>query len=90
MSTHTIEEETDRRKDKGRRCCLGDGIECRTSQLAARIFEETLLEENPLWEGGGLVWCEPDDYPFSEVPILPSVRSSIYPFLQIILVLNLL
>ena len=28
---YTIEEETDRREDKGRRCCLGDVIECRTS-----------------------------------------------------------
>ena len=26
-----IEEETDRREGKGRRCCLGDGIECLTS-----------------------------------------------------------
>ena len=26
----SIEEDTDRREGKGRRCCLGDGIECRT------------------------------------------------------------
>ena len=25
-------------KAKGRRCCLGDGIECRTSQLASRTI----------------------------------------------------
>ena len=22
------------------------------------------MEEHPFWEGGGLVWCEPEDHPF--------------------------
>ena len=38
-----IEEETDRREGKGRRCCLGDGIiaiPCRTTDLAPGCFEE--------------------------------------------------
>ena len=33
-----IEEETDRREGKGRRCCLVDRIECRTSHLAAKMI----------------------------------------------------
>ena len=50
------------------------------------------MEEYPFWEGGGLVWC-PSIHPsihITESSIPPSVRCSIYPFLQIILVLNLL
>ena len=38
-----IEEETDRREGKGRRCCLGDGIHSilfRTTDLAPGRFEE--------------------------------------------------
>ena len=35
LSTPCIEEESDRREDKGRRCCLRDIHECRTSHLAA-------------------------------------------------------
>ena len=27
-------------------------------------FWRKVLEEHPLWEGGGLVWCEPEDHPF--------------------------
>ena len=37
-----IEEETDRREGKGRRCCLGDGIHsipCRTTDLTPEFFE---------------------------------------------------
>ena len=34
------EQESHRRKGKGRRCWLGDRIECRTSQLASGWFEE--------------------------------------------------
>ena len=34
----TIEEETYRRKGKGRRCWLGDVLECGTSHLAARMI----------------------------------------------------
>ena len=30
----SIEEETDRREGKDRRCCLWDGIPCRTAYLA--------------------------------------------------------
>ena len=33
-----IEEETDRREGKGRCCCLGDVLECRTNHLAARMI----------------------------------------------------
>ena len=47
------------------------------------------LEEHPFLEGGGLVWCEPDDHLFSKASILPSVSSSINLLLHIILVLTL-
>ena len=53
-----MEEGTDRRERKGRCCCLGDVLECSTSLLAARM-----IEQNPFWEGAGLVWCELDDNP---------------------------
>ena len=36
-----------------------------------------------------MVWCEPDDHPFSETFIQPSVHSSIHLFLEIIRVLHL-
>ena len=43
-----IEEEIDRRKGKGRRCCLGNILECRTSQQGW-IEEKFLEEEHPFW-----------------------------------------
>ena len=27
-------------------------------------FEKKLWGEHPFWEGGGLGWCELEDYPF--------------------------
>ena len=39
--------------------------------------------------GRVVVQCEPDDYQFSKTSIPPSVRTSIHPLPQIILVLNL-
>ena len=53
-----------------------DILECRTSHLAARILWRKVLEEHPFWEGGDLLWCEPDNHPFSEEFILPSVCCS--------------
>ena len=82
----SIEEETGRREDKGRHCCLWDVLECRSSQLAARMNHWTSI-----LGVGALMWCEPDDHPFSEASMLPKrVCSSIHPFLLIILVSNLL
>ena len=48
-------------------------------------------KEQPYWEGGGLV-CGLNKMTIhlSEASILPSVYSSIHPFLQIMLVLSLL
>ena len=31
---------------------------------AQTIKEHGLLQENPFWKGGGLVWSEPFDHPF--------------------------
>ena len=31
---------------------------------AQTIKEQGLLQENPFWKGGGLVWSEPFDHPF--------------------------
>ena len=61
------EEETDRRKGKGRRCCLWDVLEwCNSHLRAARTIWSKVFEQktHPFWEGCGLVWCEPDDHPF--------------------------
>ena len=63
-------------------------IECRTSHLAARMIWRKVLEEHPFWEGGGLVWCEPDDHLFFW-SIHSAKFSSIQPFLPIILLLIL-
>ena len=52
--TGTTEEESGRRKGRGRRCCLGDVLECRTRDLAARM----IWKKHPFWEGGGLMWCD--------------------------------
>ena len=85
------EEEEDRREGKGRRWCLGDILECRSSHLASTMIWRKVFEEHPLWEGDGLVWCEPDDHPFFwSIHILPSISYSIHPFLQIVQVLKLL
>ena len=56
----TIEKES----DKGRLCCLGDVLECRTSNLAARMIWRKVCVRAYILEGGGLVWREPDDHPF--------------------------
>ena len=86
----TIEEETYRRKGKGRRCWLGDVLECGTSHLAARMIWTNVFGWTPIlvgwWYGDGV--NQMIIY-FSEAFILPSVHSSINPFLYIILVLNL-
>ena len=82
----SIEEETGRREDKGRHCCLWNVLECHISQLAARMNHWTSI-----LGVGALMRCEPDDHPFSEASMLPKrVCSSIHPFLLIILVSNLL
>ena len=38
VSPPSVEEETDRREGKGRRCCMGDVLECHTNHLAARMI----------------------------------------------------
>ena len=62
-----IEEDTDGREGKGRPCCLGNVLECRTCRLCSSKeswFEEKFLKEHPFCQVVGLVWCEPDDHPF--------------------------
>ena len=61
-----IEEETDRREGKGRRCCLGDVLECRTCPLSAWMMwrERKFARTSSLGGQGGLVWCKPDDHSF--------------------------
>ena len=85
-----IEEETDRREGKGRRYCLGDVLECRTSHLVGKDDWQKSFWKNTHF-GRVVVWCGVNQMiiHLSEASILPSVRSSIHPFLQIILVLNL-
>ena len=63
-------------------CCLHY-----TSYISKDNFEEKFWKN--IHCGRVVVWCEPDDYPFFEACILPSVCSSIHPILQIVVVLNL-
>ena len=58
------------------------------SHLAARMIWTKVFGRKSIWEDGGSVRCKPDDHPFFR-NFRPSVRSSIHPFLLIILVLNL-
>ena len=87
---HTVEEDSDRREGKGRRCCLGDVLECRTSHLAARMILRKGFGRKSLL-GGTVVWCGVTwkIIHFSEAFIPPGVHFSFHPFLQIILALNL-
>ena len=54
-------------------------------------FEVKFLSKKPIHFGRVVVWCGVNQMiiHFSEASILPSVFSSIHPFLQIILLLNL-
>ena len=81
-----IEEESDKAKvvAAGWGTYLNTAVAFRSKDdLKKRFF----FEEHPFWEGGGLVWCEP----WMIVIIFPKhpFRSSMHPFLQIILVLKL-
>ena len=66
-------------------------LECRTSHLAARRIWGKVFRKN-IHFGRVVVWCGVDQMisPFSETSMLPSIRSSINPLFQIILMLNLL
>ena len=86
------EEETDRRKGKGRRCCLWDVLEwCNNHLRAARTIWSKVFKKKTIHFGRVVVWCGVNQIiiHFSEASILPRVCSSIRPFLQIILQLNL-
>ena len=52
-------------------------------------LEEKFLEEHPFLQGGGLVWCEPDDHPYFRSIHSAKCPFPILPFLRIILVENL-
>ena len=67
----------DRREGKGRRCCLGDKLQCRTSHLAARMIwikvfwkDIRMIWIKVFWKDIHfgrvvvLVWCELEDHPF--------------------------
>ena len=56
------------------------------------MIKQKNLEEHPFREGGGFMWCEPDDhpffqstvqYPFHQVSALSTIPNS-HPFLQLI------
>ena len=57
-TVHDIEEGLYRRVGKGRRCCLGDVFECRTSQLKARMIWRTVFGRTSILGGWwfGVVW----------------------------------
>ena len=60
-----IEQESDRRDGKGRRCWLGDVLECHTSHLAARMILRKVFGRTSILGGWWFgMWCELDDYPF--------------------------
>ena len=52
-----------RRKGKGRRCFLGDVLECRAIHLAARMNLKNNFLKN-IYFGRVMVWCELEDHPF--------------------------
>ena len=55
-----IEQELDRREGKGRACCLGGILECRTSHLAVgMILRKVLGRTSIFWGEGGV-----DEHPF--------------------------
>ena len=80
-----IEEETYRSEGKGRRCCLGDVLECHTSHLAARMIWKKFLEEYPFWKGCwfGVVWTVRSSifskHPFQHCSFFYSSVSSNHP-----------
>ena len=85
------EEEEEGREGKVLRyCLLGDGIECRTSHLAARMIWRKVFGKTTIlgmwWFG--VVWTSRSSF-LSEASISPSARSPLHPFIKIILVLNL-
>ena len=80
ISADLEEEETDRSKCKGRRRQL-----CTSKDELKKSFQKNIHF------GRVVVWCDENQMiiHFSEASIVPSIRSSIHPLLQIILVLNL-
>ena len=52
-----------KRKGKGRRCFLGDVLECRAIHLAARLNLKNNFLKN-IYFGRVMVWCELEDHPF--------------------------
>ena len=55
--------QTHRRKGKGRRCFLGDVLECRAIHLAARLNLKNNFLKN-IYFGRVMVWCELEDHPY--------------------------
>ena len=86
-----IGEESDIREGKGRRCCLGDGLECRTSHLCSSKDDLKKGFCKNIRFVRVVIWCGVNQMiiNFSEASIPPSVHSSFHRFLQIILVLIL-
>ena len=93
MSTpNSIEEETERREGKGRRCCLRDeihSIPCRTTDLAPGQFEEKdeqkngCLAEWMLQKKWMIIWFTPHQtFHSPKMDVLPKT------FLHIILAAN--
>ena len=65
--------ELDRRAGKGRRCCLGDVLECRTMAFSCKDDLKKSLCKNILF-GGVVVWCGVNQMiiHFPKSSILPS------------------
>ena len=63
----TYKKDKDRREGKGRRCWLGDVLECPTNQLPARMIWTKVFGRTSIlvgWLFG--IWCEPYDHKFSQ------------------------
>ena len=68
----------DRGEGKGRHCCLGHVLDCRTNHsILTNFFRRTSILVR--W---GLVWCEPDEHSFFKVSILSRGLYYIHSFLQ--------
>ena len=73
----THRKESDIREGKGRRCCLGDILECRISHFAARMIWRQIFKRTSIlggwwfgvmWTGWSLIFLK---HPFRQVFVLP-------------------
>ena len=72
-----IEEESHRRKRKGRRCWLGDVLDCRTRDWVARMIWRKVFGRTSILRGV-VVWCG-----WWTLMIIHFCKSSIHPFFYV-------